>query len=111
MTAATHETRNPRLVTLPSLPGLGGLYAKGVASSGRIAVTRSPVGRALPGTRDVVLPSVVYRVTDVPTSGVTEPSSSAYGASTVPPVRVRTVPSASIRTGVSPMPPGVGCEV
>lgn len=72
MTAATHETRNPRLVTLPSLPGLGGLYAKGVASSGRIAVTRSPVGRALPGPRDVVLPDVVYRVADVPTSGVTE---------------------------------------
>jgi acyl dehydratase len=72
VTAATHETRNPRLVTLPSLPGLGGLYAKGVASSGRIAVTRSPVGRALPGPRDVVLPDVVYRVADVPTSGVTE---------------------------------------
>ncbi len=72
MTAAAPETHNPRLVTLPSLPGLGGLYAKGVASSGRIAVTRSPVWRVLPGTRDVVLPSVVYRVADVPTSGVTE---------------------------------------
>lgn len=72
MTAATHETRNPRLVTLPALPGLGGLYARGVASSGRIAVARSPVGRVLPGTRDVVLPDVVYRVDDVPTAGVTE---------------------------------------
>ncbi|MFF3063889.1 MaoC/PaaZ C-terminal domain-containing protein [Oerskovia sp. NPDC057915] len=75
MTAAAQETpehRNPRLVTLPSLPGLGGLYAKGVASSGRIAVTRSPVGRVLPGPRDVVLPDVVYRVADVPTAGVTE---------------------------------------
>ncbi|MBE7701707.1 hypothetical protein H9623_15545 [Oerskovia sp. Sa1BUA8] len=72
MTATSHASRNPRLVTLPSLPGLGGLYAKGVASSGRIAVTRSPVGRVLPGPRDLVLPDVVYRVDDVPTSGVTE---------------------------------------
>ncbi|KRD35669.1 dehydratase [Oerskovia sp. Root918] len=75
MTAAAQEAperRNPRLVTLPSLPALGGLYAKGVASSGRIAVTRSPVGRVLPGPRDVVLPDVVYRVADVPTAGVTE---------------------------------------
>ncbi len=72
MTAAAHEGTNPRLVTLPALPGLGGLYARGVASSGRIAVTRSPVGRVLPGPRDVVLPDVVYRVADVPTAGVTE---------------------------------------
>ncbi|RXR25658.1 hypothetical protein EQW78_12285 [Oerskovia turbata] len=75
MTAAAQEApehRNPRLVTLPALPGLGGLYAKGVASSGRIAVTRSPVGRVLPGPRDVVLPDVVYRVADVPTADATE---------------------------------------
>jgi acyl dehydratase len=75
VTAAAQEAperRNPRLVTLPTLPGLGGLYAKGVASSGRIAVTRSPVGRVLPGPRDVVLPDVVYRVADVPTADVTE---------------------------------------
>ena len=75
MTAAAQhapEHRNPRLVTLPALPGLGGLYARGVASSGRIALTRSPVGRVLPGPRDVVLPDVVYRVADVPTAGVTE---------------------------------------
>lgn len=75
MTAAAQEAperRNPRLVTLLTLPGLGGLYAKGVASSGRIAVTRSPVGRVLPGPRDVVLPDVVYRVADVPTADVTE---------------------------------------
>jgi acyl dehydratase len=61
------ETRNPRLVTLPALPGLGGLYARGVASSGRIAV-----GRVLPGDREVTLPDVVYRVADVPSADVTE---------------------------------------
>lgn len=75
MTAAAQqstERRNPRLVTLPALPGLGGLYARGVASSGRIAVGRSAVGRALPGEREIVLPDVVHRVADVPTAGLTE---------------------------------------
>lgn len=75
MTAAAPEAQkasNPRLVTLPAMPGLGGLYARGVASSGRIAVGRSAVGRALPGDREIVLPDVVHRVAEVPTADLTE---------------------------------------
>jgi acyl dehydratase len=56
--------------TLTSVPGLTGLYARGAASSGRIAA-----GRALPslpvigGGEDALsLPSLAYRVADVDTA-------------------------------------------
>nr|WP_216645229.1 MaoC/PaaZ C-terminal domain-containing protein [Isoptericola halotolerans] len=66
--------------TQPSLPGLGGLYARGAAASGRIAA-----GRALPGlpgigsgrsdhdpgaATDLALPEVAYRVPGVTTTGL-----------------------------------------
>jgi acyl dehydratase len=71
---ATSAGEPLRVETLPSLPGLGGLYARGAASSGRIAA-----GRALPslpglGTSHedepgpLVLPDVVYRVGGVETA-------------------------------------------
>jgi len=54
-----------RVETLPQVPGLGGLYAKGVAASGRIAAASRLPGR---GGRDLALPEVAYRVAGVPTS-------------------------------------------
>jgi acyl dehydratase len=59
--------------TLTSVPGLTGLYARGAASSGRIAA-----GRALPslpvigagGEDALTLPPVAYRVADVDTAGM-----------------------------------------
>ncbi|RHA37790.1 MaoC/PaaZ C-terminal domain-containing protein [Cellulomonas rhizosphaerae] len=48
-----------RTVTLPDVPGLGGVYARGAASAGRLAVTRR-VGRAPAG-----LPEVAYEVRGV----------------------------------------------
>ncbi|MDO8143444.1 MaoC/PaaZ C-terminal domain-containing protein [Isoptericola sp. 178] len=82
MTAApprTADGRELRVETQPSLPGLGGLYARGAAASGLIAA-----GRALPSipgigeargseTRadasdgDLTLPDVAYRVGGVRT--------------------------------------------
>lgn len=59
--------------TLPSLPGLGGLYARGAASSGRIAAGRAlpnlpVIGQARePDDGPPVLPDVAYRVTGVET--------------------------------------------
>ncbi|MCA5892070.1 hypothetical protein LEP48_01725 [Isoptericola sp. NEAU-Y5] len=85
MTAATPATGagDPlRVESLPTLPGLGGLYARGAASSGRIAAGRAlpglPVigyGRAGDGDDDgggtLVLPDVAYQVTGVATAGMT----------------------------------------
>lgn len=59
--------------TLASVPGLTGLYARGAASSGRIAA-----GRALPslpvigsgGEDALTLPPVAYRVADVDTAAL-----------------------------------------
>ncbi len=62
--------------TLPSLPGLGGLYARGAASSGRIAAGRAlpnlpVIGQARePDDGPPVLPGVAYRVTGVETGGL-----------------------------------------
>jgi acyl dehydratase len=62
--------------TLPAMPGLTGLYAKGAASSGRIAAGRalpSIPGLAAPSTSSdevVTLPRVVHRVAGVPTAGL-----------------------------------------
>ncbi|WP_265520231.1 MaoC/PaaZ C-terminal domain-containing protein [Oerskovia flava] len=53
-----------RVETLPALPALGGLYARGLASSGRIAVRRTVSS----GAGDLVLPDVTYRVAGVDTS-------------------------------------------
>lgn len=81
MTAAAPATSagDPlRVETLPTLPGLGGLYARGAASSGRIAAGRAMpglpvIGQARSGDGDgeappLTLPDVVYRVTGVPTA-------------------------------------------
>ncbi|MEG3616243.1 MaoC family dehydratase [Isoptericola haloaureus] len=82
MTAApprTADGRELRVETQPGLPGLGGLYARGAAASGRIAAGRalpslpvvgegrSPDGQ--PGTAgsDLSLPDVAYRVSGVGT--------------------------------------------
>lgn len=78
MTAAPWRTGTGQVLqveTQQTLPGLGGLYARGAASSGRIAA-----GRALPslpgigsgsadhGERPLVLPTVALRVSGVTTS-------------------------------------------
>lgn len=74
---ATSAGEPLRVETLSTLPGLGGLYARGAASSGRIAA-----GRAMPGLpvigqarsegdgepAPLTLPDVAYRVTAVPTA-------------------------------------------
>ncbi|MCB7135160.1 hypothetical protein LGQ04_01130 [Cellulosimicrobium marinum] len=59
-----------RVETLPAVPGLGGLYVRGVAASGRLAAARR-----LPGGRgpDLVLPDVTYRVAGVRTGDDAEP--------------------------------------
>ncbi len=65
-----------RIETLPSLPGLAGLYARGAAASGRIAAGRAlphlpVVGTALePGDGPLALPDVAYRVSGVETDGL-----------------------------------------
>jgi len=81
-TGPATSTGDPlRVETLPALPGLGGLYARGAASSGRIAA-----GRALPGLPVIgsgrsgdgeaegdgglALPDVAYQVTGVATVGM-----------------------------------------
>ncbi|WP_402462884.1 MaoC family dehydratase [Isoptericola aurantiacus] len=78
----TSDGTTLRVETRTSLPALGGLYARGAASSGRIAA-----GRALPslpvvgsgrsgGTEEpaadqvLTLPDVAYRVTGVATDGL-----------------------------------------
>ncbi|WP_435738312.1 MaoC/PaaZ C-terminal domain-containing protein [Cellulosimicrobium sp. PMB13] len=65
MTAAQPE----RVETLAAVPGLGGLYARGVAASARLAAA-DRLGRA-PG--DLTLPDVVHRVAGVPTGDDAEP--------------------------------------
>ncbi|MTG87597.1 hypothetical protein GJV82_01300 [Cellulosimicrobium sp. BIT-GX5] len=64
--AARPADRAPaRVETLPAVPGLGGLYVRGVAASGRLAAAHR-----LPGAtprRDLALPDVTYRVAGVPT--------------------------------------------
>lgn len=62
--------------TLPAMPGLAGLYARGAASSGLIAAGRalpSIPGLASPAASSdevVTLPRVVHRVAGVPTAGL-----------------------------------------
>ena len=81
MTAAAPATSagEPlRVETLPTLPGLGGLYARGAAASGRIAAGRAMpglpvIGQGRSGEGDgeeppLTLPGVAYRVTGVPTA-------------------------------------------
>jgi acyl dehydratase len=73
VTAAVTSTDGEGLTveTLPALPGLAGLYARGAAASGRIAA-----GRALPGWGSaapasegaLALPRVAYRVPGVETA-------------------------------------------
>lgn len=81
MTSTTPVTSDgERLVveTLPALPGLGGLYARGAAASGRIAAARAMpgvpgIGGGRPdgdGERPLTLPHTAYRVTGVQTSGL-----------------------------------------
>ena len=54
-----------RVETLPAVPGLGGLYVRGLAASGRIAAAhRLPVRG---GPTELTLPDVTYRVAAVPT--------------------------------------------
>ncbi|MEL7977299.1 MaoC/PaaZ C-terminal domain-containing protein [Isoptericola sp. F-RaC21] len=75
---ATSAGEPLRVETLPTLPGLGTLYARGAAASGRIAA-----GRAMPGLpvigqarsaegdgepAPLTLPDVAYHVTGVPTA-------------------------------------------
>ncbi|QJW37926.1 MaoC/PaaZ C-terminal domain-containing protein [Cellulosimicrobium protaetiae] len=59
-----------RVETLPAIPGLGGLYVRGVAASGRIAAAHRLPGR---GRHDLALPDVTYRVAGVPTGDATAP--------------------------------------
>lgn len=60
-----------RVETLPAIPGLGGLYMRGLAASGRIAAAhRLPTGS---GRRDPALPEVTYRVAGVPTGDAAAP--------------------------------------
>ncbi|WP_069385471.1 MaoC/PaaZ C-terminal domain-containing protein [Cellulosimicrobium cellulans] len=67
MTAAAAPAR---VETLPAVPGLGGLFARGVAGSGRMAAAaRLPGG----GSRDLALPEVTYRVAGVATGDGAEP--------------------------------------
>ncbi|QAY64871.1 hypothetical protein ET495_11580 [Xylanimonas allomyrinae] len=58
--------------TLPALPGLAGLYARGAASSGRIAAGRALPGRGPAPASDglLTLPRVAYRVAGVTTDGL-----------------------------------------
>lgn len=49
------------LVDLPAVPGLGGLYARGAAASGRFALARRDLVRSAP----TELPDVAYRVRGV----------------------------------------------
>ncbi|MGN7702881.1 MaoC family dehydratase [Cellulosimicrobium sp. 22601] len=63
--AAPAGTAPARVETLPAIPGLGGLYVRGVAASGRIAAAHRLPGGG--GRRDLALPDVTYRVAGVPT--------------------------------------------
>lgn len=76
-TGPTTSAGEPLAVeTLPSLPALGGLYARGAASSGRIAAGRAlpnlpVIGQARePDDGPPALPGVAYRVTGVETGGL-----------------------------------------
>ncbi|GAA4723965.1 hypothetical protein GCM10023216_12190 [Isoptericola chiayiensis] len=85
MTAApprTADGRTLRVETQTGLPGLGGLYARGAAASGRIAAGRAlpslpVIGTGRPASDDdgeaqaaLVLPDVAYRVSGVRTAGL-----------------------------------------
>ena len=71
-----------RVETLPALPGLGSLYARGAAASGRIAAGRAmpglPVigqGRSAEGEGEaepLTLPDVAYQVSGVPTADLAQ---------------------------------------
>lgn len=70
--SATGDAPARRTETLPALPGLGGLYARGAASSGRIAAGRALPALPGPLARPAddgppVLPEVAYRVAGVTT--------------------------------------------
>ncbi|SKC75625.1 MaoC family dehydratase [Krasilnikoviella flava] len=77
-TPATGAGEPLRVESLATLPGLGGLYARGAAASGRIAAGRAmpglPVigqGRSVEGDGEaapLTLPDVAYQVTGVPTA-------------------------------------------
>ncbi|MBN0039237.1 hypothetical protein JN535_03490 [Cellulosimicrobium cellulans] len=67
---APRSSAPERVETLPAIPGLGGLYVRGLAASGRIAAAhRLPGG----GRRDLALPDVTYRVAGVPTGDAAAP--------------------------------------
>ncbi|WP_418275113.1 MaoC/PaaZ C-terminal domain-containing protein [Isoptericola jiangsuensis] len=84
MTAAPWRTSTGQVLQVesqPTLPGLGGLYARGAAASGRIAAGRVlpslPVIGTARGSSDAEhgehvlgLPAVALRVTGVPTAGL-----------------------------------------
>lgn len=68
---APRSSAPERVETLPAVPGLGGLYVRGLAASGRIAAAhRLPRGGA---HRDLELPEVTYRVAGVPTGDAADP--------------------------------------
>ena len=77
-TPATSSGEQLRVETLPSLPSLAGLYARGAASSGRIAASRAlpalpGMGGSRPGEgggEPFTLPHVAYRVAGVETAGM-----------------------------------------
>ncbi|WP_251152580.1 MaoC/PaaZ C-terminal domain-containing protein [Cellulosimicrobium sp. Marseille-Q4280] len=77
MTAAQDTGPDPvadsvpeRVETLPAIPGLSGLYARGVVASARLAAASRLPGR---GSGDLDLPQVVYRVAGVPTGDAAGP--------------------------------------
>lgn len=66
----TAVTAPARVETLPTVPGLGGLFTRGVVGSGRMAAAaRLPGG----GSRELALPEVTYRVAGVATGDDAEP--------------------------------------
>ncbi|ACZ32116.1 MaoC domain protein dehydratase [Xylanimonas cellulosilytica DSM 15894] len=74
---ATSDGAGLEIETLPAMPGLAGLYAKGAASSGLIAAGRAlpaipGLGSGTPAAEDgaLTLPGVVHRVANVPTAGL-----------------------------------------
>lgn len=60
-----------RVETLPAVPGLGGLYVRGLAASGRLAAAHRLPGGS--GRAELALPDVAYRVAAVPTGDAARP--------------------------------------